>query len=110
MHFGSAILNLLVTMRPLTEPETQTLFTKLANYTGPSLKALIAPAPSGSAKEDTRMVFRMHQSRVYYCSLHIANLATSIARPNLLSVGTCLGKYNRPSTSASSSNRLSSYH
>ncbi|KAK0511772.1 hypothetical protein JMJ35_006345 [Cladonia borealis] len=82
-------------MRPLTEPETQTLFTKLANYTGPSLKALIAPAPSGSAKEDSRMVFRMHQSRVYYCSLHIANLATSIARPNLLSVGTCLGKFTK---------------
>ena len=82
-------------MRPLTEPETQTLFTKLANYTGPSLKALIAPAPSGSAKEDTRMVFRMHQSRVYYCSLHIATLATSIARPNLLSVGTSLGKFTK---------------
>ncbi|KAL2047117.1 hypothetical protein N7G274_001136 [Stereocaulon virgatum] len=82
-------------MRPLTEPETQTLFTKLANYTGPSLKALIAPPPSSTSKEDSRMVFRMHQSRVYYCSLHIANLATSIARPNLLSIGTCLGKFTK---------------
>lgn len=30
-------------MRPLTEEETQTLFKKLAEYTGPSLKNLIAP-------------------------------------------------------------------
>ncbi|KAL6717014.1 ribosome biosynthesis protein nip7 [Lecanora helva] len=37
-------------MRPLTEPETSTLFAKLANYTGPSLKSLIAPAEN--AKED----------------------------------------------------------
>ncbi len=56
--------------------------------------------------------FRMHQSRVYYMPLSLANLATrsayvlvridvlltmhSIARPNLLSVGTCLGKVGSP--------------
>jgi len=61
-------------MRPLTEPETSTLFAKLANYTGPSLKNLIAPPEN--AKEDQRMVFRMHQSRVYYMPLYLANLAT----------------------------------
>ena len=63
-------------MRPLTEPETSTLFAKLANYTGPSLKSLIAPAEN--AKEDQRMVFRMHQSRVYYMPLYLANLATRL--------------------------------
>ena len=80
-------------MRPLTEAETQTLFSKLANYTGRSLTHLIAP-PNGSTEED-RHVFRLHESRVYYVRLSIANLATSIARGNLLSLGTCLGKFTK---------------
>ncbi len=83
-------------MRPLTETETQTLFTKLANYTGRSLTHLIAPPTSTSTNEKTtRYVFRLHSSRVYYTPLHLANLATSIARPNLLSLGTCLGKFTK---------------
>ncbi|MCJ1268797.1 ribosome biosynthesis protein nip7 [Lobaria immixta] len=87
-------------MRPLTEAETQTLFSKLANYTGRSLTHLIAPpssTPSGgsSNSNSARHVFRLHASRVYYMPLAIANLATSIARPNLLSLGTCLGKFTK---------------
>ncbi|KAK2745382.1 ribosome biosynthesis protein nip7 [Myotisia sp. PD_48] len=83
-------------MRPLTEPETQTLFSKLANYTGRSLNNLIAPPTStdGEASEE-RHVFRLHGSRVYYVRLSVANLATSIARPNLLSIGTCVGKFTK---------------
>jgi 60S ribosome subunit biogenesis protein NIP7 len=76
-------------MRALTEEETKVLFAKLANYTGTSLKNLIAPldnSPNGD-----RYVFRLHQSRCYYVLLSIANLATSIARDQLLSLGTCLG-------------------
>ena len=87
-------------MRPLTEPETQTLFSKLANYMGPAIKNLIAPPdphPSSSSSTDqthTRMSFRLgNQNRVYYCSEHLANLSTCVARENLLSVGTCLGTY-----------------
>ncbi|KAL1961173.1 hypothetical protein VTO42DRAFT_3118 [Malbranchea cinnamomea] len=80
-------------MRPLTTTETETLFSKLANYTGRSLNNLIAP-PEGEAEED-RHVFRLHRSRVYYVRLSIANLATSIARPNLLSLGTCIGKFTK---------------
>src|SRR6266536_2534735 len=76
-------------MRPLTETETQTLFAKLANYTGNSLKSLIAPLDNGSNAD--RNVFRLHQSRCYYVRLSLANLATSVARDNLLSLGTCLG-------------------
>ena len=88
-------------MRPLTETETQTLFSKLANYTGRSLTHLIAPPPSSSSSTSAaaaaadRYVFRLHASRVYYLRLSIANLATSIARPNLLSLGTCLGKFTK---------------
>ncbi|MCJ1410699.1 ribosome biosynthesis protein nip7 [Ptychographa xylographoides] len=88
-------------MRSLTETETQTLFSKLANYTGRSLNHLISPpadptaAPSSIAPADDRHVFRLHASRVYYVRLTLANLATSIARPNLLSLGTCLGKFTK---------------
>lgn len=76
-------------MRALTEEETKVLFAKLANYTGTSLKNLIAPldnSPNGD-----RYVFRLHQSRCYYVLLSLANLATSVGRDQLLSLGTCLG-------------------
>lgn len=76
-------------MRPLTETETQTLFTKLANYTGNSLKNLISPTENGPNPD--RHVFRLHKSRCYYVRLSIANLATSVSTDNLLCLGTCLG-------------------
>lgn len=76
-------------MRPLTETETQTLFAKLANYTGTSLKNLIAPLDNGPNAD--RYVFRIQQSRCYYVRLSLANLATSVAKDKLLSLGTCLG-------------------
>lgn len=81
-----------LTMRPLTETETQTLFSKLANYMGPSIKNLIAPPDANPSTDQTRMSFRLgNQNRVYYCSEYLANLSTCVARENLLSVGTCLG-------------------
>lgn len=86
-------------MRPLTEEETQSLFSKLANYTGRSLNQLIAPPPSSTSTSASstpdRYVFRLHGSRVYYMPLSLANLASSVARANLLSLGTCLGKFTK---------------
>ncbi|KAI9893454.1 MAG: ribosome biosynthesis protein nip7 [Vezdaea aestivalis] len=85
-------------MRPLTEVETRTLFDKLTNYTAESLSHLLTPittpTSTGKAKSD-RHVFRLHQSRVYYVRLSIANLAASVARMNLLSLGTCMGKFTK---------------
>jgi 60S ribosome subunit biogenesis protein NIP7 len=81
-------------MRPLTDVETQTLFTKLANYTGRSLTQLIAPSDSSSSDND-RHLFRLHESRVYYVRLSLASLATSISRDNLLCLGTCIGKFTK---------------
>ena len=81
-------------MRLLTESETKTLFDKLANYTGRSLTNLISPPPSDSSPSE-RYVFRLQNQRVYYLKLSMANLATSIARDNLLSVGTCIGKFTK---------------
>jgi len=75
-------------MRPLTEPETKTLFEKLASYTGQSLKDLI------DNPQDPH-VFRIQKSRVYYVRATLANLATSVSRDALLSLGTCLGKFTK---------------
>ena len=81
-------------MRELTESEMKTLFDKLANYTGRSLTNLISPPSSDSAPSE-RFVFRLHESRVYYLKLALANLAVSVAREKLLSLGTCLGKFTK---------------
>jgi len=78
-------------MRPLTEPETKALFSKLANYLGRSLERLIAPVDKNSEK----YVFRLHQSRCFFVRLSLANLATCISRDRLLSLGTCIGKFTK---------------
>ncbi|KAI1074728.1 60S ribosome subunit biogenesis protein NIP7 [Whalleya microplaca] len=80
-------------MRQLTEQETKTLFEKLANYTGSSLKNLIAPLDDSPNAD--RYVFRLHRDRVYYVLLSIANIATSVARDHLASLGICLGKFTK---------------
>ena len=46
-------------MRPLTEPETKTLFEKLASYCGKGIANLIADPAGGS----DRNVFRVQVSR-----------------------------------------------
>jgi 60S ribosome subunit biogenesis protein NIP7 len=78
-------------MRPLTEEETKTLFEKLAHYVGSSLKNIIAPLDN-SPKAD-RYVFRISGSRIYYVKLSLANLAVSVPRDTLLSLGICMGTY-----------------
>ena len=75
-------------MRPLTDEETKTLFAKLASYIGKNISQLI-DRPSDPH------VFRLHKERVYYVSAHLANLATSLPRQALLSLGTCLGKFSK---------------
>ncbi|KAK8088712.1 60S ribosome subunit biogenesis protein NIP7 [Apiospora hydei] len=102
-------------MRPLTEEETQTVFAKLASICGNSLKNLIAPIDNSPTAD--RYVFRVQKDRktpyfpnwlpvdtpgartlsrgVYYVLLSMANLATTVSRDNLLSLGTCLGKMTK---------------
>ena|SRR5258708_825745 len=75
-------------MRPLTEEETKTLFTKLANYLGKNLLQLLS-------SDLEPYVFRLHRDRVYYVSEATMKLAISVARPNLVSLGTCLGKFSK---------------
>lgn len=86
-------------MRPLTEDETKTLFTKLANYTGRSINNLLTDTADATSSnpnaEPDRYVFRVQKDRVYYVRASLANLATSISRDSLLSLGTCLGKFTK---------------
>lgn len=40
-------------------------------------------------------VFRVHKDRVYYVSQKTLNMATSVARENLLALGICFGKFTK---------------
>ena len=75
-------------MRPLTDSETRTLFEKLASYVGKGLVHLI-DVPSNPH------VFRLHRDKVYYVSETSMRLAISVARPHLVSLGTCFGKFSK---------------
>jgi 60S ribosome subunit biogenesis protein NIP7 len=93
-------------MRPLTEDESKTVFEKLANYIVccfylPSLLFLILLAPKGKNlvhlvdRQDESHCFRLHKDRVYYVSEALMRLSISVARSNLVSMGTCLGKFSK---------------
>ncbi|CAO1622573.1 unnamed protein product [Jaminaea pallidilutea] len=83
-------------MRPLTDDETRTLFTKLAHYIGNNVVHLVQPdAASSSSTTKEPHVFRLHRDRVYYVSTSAMKLATSISRPQLSSLGTCFGKFSK---------------
>jgi 60S ribosome subunit biogenesis protein NIP7 len=75
-------------MRPLTEEETKTLFLKLSEYVGKNIERLIN-------RSDERHCFRLIKDRVYYVSESLMKASTSIAKDDLLHVGTCLGKFTK---------------
>lgn len=75
-------------MRPLTEEETKTLFQKLSEYIGRDIERLIN-------RSDERHCFRLVKDRVYYVSESLMKASTSVARDNLLSLGTCFGKFTK---------------
>jgi 60S ribosome subunit biogenesis protein NIP7 len=93
-------------MRPLTEDESKTVFTKLANYIvsegaftlyslwtnfrfqGKNLVHLID-------RQDEPYCFRLHRDRVFYVSESSMRLGISVARTNLVSLGTCFGKFSK---------------
>ncbi|CAL9728638.1 60S ribosome subunit biogenesis protein Nip7p [Monosporozyma unispora] len=75
-------------MRQLTEEETRVVFEKLAGYIGRNIANLV------DNKENPH-VFRLQKDRVYFVPENVAKLATSVARPNLMSLGICLGKFTK---------------
>lgn len=81
------ILNSFI-MRPLTDDETRAVFTKLAKFIGDNVKQLID-------RPDGVYCFRMHRDRVFYVSEQVMKAAAHIPRKQLMSFGTCLGKFSK---------------
>jgi 60S ribosome subunit biogenesis protein NIP7 len=76
-------------MRPLADDEMRTLFEKLQLYISPqSLKNLID-------RPDEPHTFRLIKDRVYYISEAAMRFATNIGREQLISIGTCFGKFTK---------------
>lgn len=90
-------------MRPLTEDESKAVFTKLANYIVCFFLFVQSPTESVQGKNLVHLIdradepycFRLQKDRVFYVSEDSMRLALSVARPNLISLGTCLGKFSK---------------
>lgn len=116
--FSTLLDNLLILhRRPLTEDETRAVFEKLANYVVSliALRRLCSMAykqhkgknlvhivnPSGASKDEIEdddevaPLLRLQKDKVFLLNTSINNLATSVARPNLISLGQCLGKFTK---------------
>jgi 60S ribosome subunit biogenesis protein NIP7 len=46
-------------------------------------------------RPDGNYVFRLHRDRVFYVREKTVRLATNVARKNLISLGTCFGKFSK---------------
>ncbi|CAG0881152.1 unnamed protein product [Cyprideis torosa] len=75
-------------MRPLTDEETRIFFEKLSKYIGNNIKHLLS-------RPDGVYCFRLLKDRVYYMSENLMKHASSVPRKNLLSCGTCFGKFTK---------------
>ncbi|XP_008209166.1 60S ribosome subunit biogenesis protein NIP7 homolog [Nasonia vitripennis] len=75
-------------MKRLSEERTKLVFEKLANYIGDNVKFLID-------RPDGTYCFREKKDRVYYVSEKILALANTVAPENLMSVGSCIGKFTK---------------
>jgi 60S ribosome subunit biogenesis protein NIP7 len=75
-------------MRPLTEEESKTFFEKLNKYIGENVRLLLE-------RSDGTYCFRFHRDRVYYCKEEIMKKAAHFPRKDLISFGTCFGKFSK---------------
>ena len=105
-------------MRPLTEEETKAVFESELVDVAAHSELTPQSSPTTSAKTSSTSLTETRtmrtasvcirtsellsllggvelMRRVYYLPLPILHLATSIARPNLVSMGTCFGKFSK---------------
>ena len=75
-------------MRPLTEEETKIFFEKLTKYIGENVRMLLD-------RSDGLYCFRLHRDRVYYCKEDIMKKAAHFPRKQLISFGTCFGRFSK---------------
>jgi 60S ribosome subunit biogenesis protein NIP7 len=75
-------------MRPLTDVETKTFFEKLTKYIGDNVRLLLD-------RSDGLYCFRFHRDRVYYSKEEVMKKAAHFPRKELISFGTCFGKFSK---------------
>uniref|UniRef100_U5EUJ5 60S ribosome subunit biogenesis protein NIP7 homolog n=1 Tax=Corethrella appendiculata TaxID=1370023 RepID=U5EUJ5_9DIPT len=75
-------------MRRLSDERTKVLFEKLSKYIGTNVKLLID-------RPDGTWCFRESKLRVYYMSEKMLKLAENLKPDNIVSVGTCFGKFTK---------------
>ncbi|XP_034949463.1 60S ribosome subunit biogenesis protein NIP7 homolog [Chelonus insularis] len=75
-------------MRRLSEERTKLVLEKLAKYIGDNVKLLVN-------RPDGIYCFREKKDRVYYVSEKVLSLASTVAPENLVSFGTCFGKFTK---------------
>lgn len=75
-------------MKRLSEERTKLVFEKLTKYIGGNVKLLID-------RPDGIYCFREQKERVYYVSEKILSLASTVAPENLISFGTCFGRFTK---------------
>ena len=63
-------------------------FEKLSKYIGGNIRLLID-------RPDGTYCFRLHRDRVFYVSEEIMRRASNIAHDQLITLGTCFGKFSR---------------
>ncbi|KAK4745621.1 hypothetical protein SAY87_011933 [Trapa incisa] len=83
-------------MRTLDENETTQVFEKIFKFTGNNLKNIVeSPSHEGPDPEPGRYCFRLNKNRVYYVGESLVRRATNVGRQNLVSLGTCIGKFTK---------------
>ncbi|XP_011494566.1 PREDICTED: 60S ribosome subunit biogenesis protein NIP7 homolog isoform X2 [Ceratosolen solmsi marchali] len=75
-------------MRRLSEDKKKLVYEKLTKYIGDNMKFLID-------RPDGTYCFRIKKERVYYVLEKILGLASSVSSNDLMSVGTCIGKFTK---------------
>jgi 60S ribosome subunit biogenesis protein NIP7 len=75
-------------MRPLTDEETTVFFEKLTKFIGENVRLLLD-------RPDGVYCFRLHRDRVYYCKENLMKQAANFPRKELVSFGTCFGKFSK---------------
>ncbi|KAL7672125.1 hypothetical protein ACOME3_007019 [Neoechinorhynchus agilis] len=75
-------------MRPLTDDELKSVFSKIKFFIGDNIKLLIDRA-------DGEYGFRLHKDRVYYSRLDLIKKAQIFPRKSVQSFGLCIGKFTK---------------
>ena len=73
-------------MRPLEEAELEQVLTKLFTFVGKNIENVLQ-------RSDAPHSLRLHEKRVYYVRDDVMKRATSVGRDQLVSLGTCVGKF-----------------